>query len=158
SYGPYISLQWPQLPVDGCSWKRCKRNSCVMKLNSLTLFFVLTSACLSYGQDIKHSFFIAGPKFTGIIGENGEEVWNSGKPGARDGYVLQNGNVLVCWADEVVEFDKDKKPVFTYKRSVPEMELGTAVRLENGNTMITESGKSPRLVEVDSKGNVKISV
>ncbi len=119
------------------------------------LFF---TASVFAQEAIRHSFFIAGPQFTGIIGEHGEEVWNSGKPGARDGYVLADGNVLICWADEVKEYDKDKKVVFTYKRSVPEMELGTAVRLKNGNTLITESGKSPRLVEVDKAGVVKISV
>ncbi|MEJ0055705.1 MAG: hypothetical protein WDN75_08690 [Bacteroidota bacterium] len=96
----------------------------------LTVLFLIYNG-VSFAQPaITHSFFIAGPQFTGIIGEQGEEVWNSGKPGARDGYVLPNGNVLVCWADEVVEYDKDKKVIFSYKRSVPEMELGTAVRLK----------------------------
>lgn len=109
-------------------------------------------------ETIQHSFFIAGPQFTGIIGEQGEEVWNSGKPGARDGYVLNDGNVLICWADEVNEYDKDKKVVFRYARQTSDMELVTAVRLQNGNTMITESGNSPRLVEVDKAGTIKISV
>ena len=112
-----------------------------------------------YGQnDIKHSFFIAGPKFTGIIGEKGEEIWNAGKPGARDGYVLPNGHILICWADEVIELNRKKKIVFHYKRAAPDVELGTAVKLKNGNTLITESGKKPRLVEVDKKAVIKISV
>jgi len=123
----------------------------------LTALVLSTNA--SYCQEpVKHSFFIAGPQFTGIIGEDGQEIWNSGKPGARDGYVLANGNILICWADEVKEFDKKKYVVFTYMRQTPDMELGTAVRLNNGNTLITESGKNPRLVEVDKKGVIKISV
>jgi hypothetical protein len=66
--------------------------------------------------------------------------------------------VLICWADEVVEYDRNKKIVFSYQRLSPEMELGTAVRLPNGNTLITESGKNPRLVEVDEEGKVQVSV
>jgi hypothetical protein len=113
---------------------------------------------LHFEDGIRHSFFIAGPDFTGIIGENGEETWNSGKPGARDGYVLSNGNILICWGDEVREYNGKKEVIFTFKKSAPEHELGTAVRLENGNTLITESGKEPRLVEVDKTGQIKISV
>lgn len=107
---------------------------------------------------VTHSFFIAGPDFTGIIGEAGEEIWNSGKPGARDGYVLPNGHILICWAEEVREYDHNKKVVFSWKRQAPEEELGTAVRLPNGNTLITQSGKQPRIVEVDRTGKIKKSV
>ncbi|HEX5023907.1 MAG TPA: hypothetical protein VFV68_01485 [Agriterribacter sp.] len=101
-----------------------------------------------------HSFFMAGPEFTGIIGEKGEAIWNAGKAGARDGYVLPNGNILICWSDEVKEFNSKKEVVFTYPRKTDDMELGTALRLANGNTMITESGKAPRIVEVDKTGKV----
>jgi hypothetical protein len=107
---------------------------------------------------ITHSIFIAGPDFTGILGENGEVVWDSGKPGARDGYVLPDGHVLICWSDEVKEYDLNKQVIFTFKKSAPENELGTAVRLDNGRTMITESGRQPRLVEVDASGNILVSV
>lgn len=124
-------------------------------INSLLLIVWLP---LYSQNDIRHSFFIAGPKFTGIIDENGDEIWNAGKPGARDGYVLPNGNILICWADEVKEYNRKKKVIFQYTRATSDMELGTAVRLKNGHTLITESGKIPRLVEVDKKANVKISV
>ena len=109
-------------------------------------------------KPISHSFFMAGPEFTGIIGEGGEEIWNSGKKGARDGYVLPNGNILICWGDEVREYNANKEVIFTYKKSAPKNELGTAVRLENGNTLITESGKDPRLMEVDNQGKIQVSV
>ena len=127
------------------------RGLCLLVLLPFTLFSQESSK-------IKHSFFIAGPQFTGIIGEAGEEIWNSGKSGARDGFVLENGNILICWADEVKEFDSDKKVVFHYRRAEETMELGTAVRLPNGNTMITESGSRPKIIEVDSDGNVLKSV
>lgn len=103
---------------------------------------------------VTHSTFIAGHDFTGIVGEEGEVMWDSGKPHARDGYVLENGNVLICWKDEVVEYDRDHKEIFSYKKSSEEVELGTAVRLDNGNTLITESGNVPRIIEVDMKGSI----
>ena len=141
------------------------RMSSRITLASLAVLFVFSLASFRAVQKIvystagiKHSFFIAGPEFTGIIGENGEEIWNAGKPGARDGYVLPDGNILICWAEEVKEFNSNKEVIFSFKRAAEENELGTAVRLPNGNTLITESGKSPALLEVDQKGNVKIRV
>lgn len=125
------------------------------------MFLLMLLPFASFGQEtskIKHSFFVAGPQFTGIISENGEEIWDSEKPKARDGYVLENGNILICWADEVKEFDSDKNVVFQYSRAEESMELGTAIRLQNGNTMITESGTAPRIVEVDPKGAVLKSI
>lgn len=109
-------------------------------------------------KEISHSIFIAGPQFTGIIDEDGKEEWNSGKNGARDGYVLANGHILICWADEVKEYDGNKQVIFSFMRSAKENELGTAVRLENGNTLITESGANPRLLEVDAAGNITVEV
>ncbi len=107
---------------------------------------------------ISHSFFVAGPVLTGIVGEDGEVIWDSGKPAARDGYVLDNSHVLICWSDEVKEFDKDKRVVFSYTLQPPNKELGTAVRLDNGHTMITELGEEPKLIEVDRDGQVQVEV
>lgn len=132
----------------------------------LLSFGVILSSMLPIHQNkknhqrkpISHSFFMAGPEFTGIIGEGGEEIWNSGKKGARDGYVLPNGNILICWGDEVREYNANKEVIFTFKKSAAKNELGTAVRLENGNTLITESGIEPRLMEVDGAGKIQLSV
>ncbi|MBZ5856108.1 beta-propeller domain-containing protein [Flavihumibacter profundi] len=135
---------------------RLKKNL-IPYLFALPLWLFIVSEV--YGQSpITHSVFIAGPDFTGIIGEGGEEIWKAEKAAARDGYVLPNGNILICWGDEVLEFDHDKKVIFTFKKSAPENELGTAVRLDNGNTLITESGKNPRLLEVDQQGNIVSSI
>ena len=103
---------------------------------------------------IAHSFFVAGPSLTGILGEDNEVLWDSGRPAARDGYVLPNGHVLICWSDVVHEYDLDKNVIFTYKLSELNGELGTAVRLDNGHTMIVELGKQPRIVEVDNEGEI----
>lgn len=109
-------------------------------------------------EKIAHSFFIAGPNFTGILNEDFTVQWDSGKPKARDGYVLENGNVLICWSTEVVEYNPEKEEVFRYNISEINKELGTAQRLENGNTLITELGKSPRLIEVDGNGEIVVEV
>jgi hypothetical protein len=137
-----------------------------MKLTALVLAlisaFALSPLLDSDREDIMapitHSFFLAGPEFTGIIGEEGEVLWDSGKPAARDGYVLPNGNILVCWADEVLEYDKNKKVIFSYKRANSDDELGTAVRLPNGSTLITESAQNPRIIEVTKTGKIVASV
>lgn len=107
---------------------------------------------------IRHSFFLAGPSLTGIIGEDGKVQWDSKRGGARDGYVLPNGHVLVCWKNEVREFDTDRKIVFTYKKDPQNKELGTVQRLDNGNTLITELGGKPRLLEVNGKGKIVVEV
>ena len=122
--------------------------------------FKNTLASSKKGKEITHSVFIAGPQFTGIIDEQGEIVWDSGRKGARDGYVLPNGNVLICWGDEVKEFDNERNVIFTFKkRQEGKVELGTALRLPNGNTLITESSQDkPRLLEVDRSGKIVVDV
>ena len=72
--------------------------------------------------------------------------------------MLPNGHVLICWADVVREYDTDKHVVFSYQKDPSNEELGTAVRLDNGLTMITELGENPRIVEVDAEGQIQTSV
>ena len=115
-----------------------------------------TTPAAAAESSIRHSLFIAGPTFTGIIDEQGREVWDSGRPGARDGWVLANGNVLIARGDEVQELTLDKKIVFRYKKSPACQELGTVERLENGRTLITELGPKPRLLEVESDGRIAV--
>jgi hypothetical protein len=130
-----------------------------LPLANIACLLVTASAGQLLAQDtVRHSFLIAGPTFTGIIDEQGKEAWDSGRPGARDAFVLANGNVLIAWSDEVVEMKRDKSMVFRYKKSDENSEIGTAQRLENGNTLITELGKRPRLMEVDSQGKIVVDV
>ena len=108
--------------------------------------------------EIQHSFFVAGPDFTGIVGEDGKPTWDSGRAGARDGWVLPNGNVLIAWGDVVREFTPQKEVVFEYKLNAANKEIGTAQRLANGNTLISELGTKPRLLEVSSDGKIAAEV
>lgn len=122
----------------------------------LTWLMAIMSSNVIHAE-IKHSIFIAGPNFTGIIDENGEETWNSGRPGARDGFVLPNGNILIAWVNEVVEFKRDKSIVFHYKISPENKEIGTVQRLPDGKTLITELGPKPRLLEVTADGRIAVN-
>jgi hypothetical protein len=128
-----------------------------MRMIVFSLVFALASLAQAE-EPIRHSFFIAGPTFTGIIDEQGAEAWNADKPAARDGWVLANGNVLVAWSDEVKELTREKKVMFHFVRSPENQEIGTVQRLENGNTLITELGAKPRLLEIDPAGKIAVEV
>jgi len=94
---------------------------------------------------------------TAIISEEGKADWEYAG-GTRDGFVLPNGNVLLAWSDRVEEVTREKQVVFSYKRSKENKELGTTQRLYNGNTLVTELGERPRLLEVDPKGSIVLDV
>ena len=103
---------------------------------------------------MKHSFLITGTK-TAIVDENCEIIWEV-KSKSRDGAVLPNGNILIAFAEEVKEFDRDRKVLFHYKLAAPHGEISTAQRLENGNTLVTELGKKPRLLEIAPDGSIAV--
>ncbi|QDT11752.1 hypothetical protein [Planctomycetes bacterium K23_9] len=128
-----------------------------LKLSTAAFFTVLSLGSIVAADDaIRHSFFVAGPTFTGIIDEEGNEKWDSGRASARDGWILENGNALIAWKEIVQELTPAKEVVFEYKLGKPNKEIGTVQRLPNGNTLITELGKKPRLLEVDQSGQTKV--
>lgn len=107
-------------------------------------------------SSIRHSYLVLGAK-TAIIGEDSKVQWEY-TGGSRDGFVLPNGNVLIAWADHVEEVTREKQIVFSYKKSKENGEISTAQRLYNGNTLITELGSRPRLLEVNPQGTITIDV
>lgn len=107
-------------------------------------------------RPIHHSYLVMGGK-TAIIGEDGQTEWEY-RGGSRDGFVLPSGNVLIAYSDRVEEVTRDKQVVFSYKRSKQNGELSTAQRLYNGNTLVTELGPQPRLLEINPQGNVVLDV
>jgi hypothetical protein len=126
-------------------------------LNSVALLFALASMT-SADEPIRHSFFIAGPTFTGIIDEDGKEAWDAGKPAARDGFILPDGNALIAWGDEVKELTRDGKVVFHYPCSPDNQEIGTVQRLDSGRTLVSELGAKPRLLELNADGKIEHEV
>lgn len=109
-------------------------------------------------RPIRHSFFVAGPTFTGIIDGHGETQWSAPRAAARDGWVLPDGHVLVVWQREALEFDRDKEVCWRYRLQQPNKELGTVQRLPGGRTLVTELGPKPRLREVAQDGAVVVEV
>ena len=105
---------------------------------------------------IQHSFLVMGAK-TAIIDESGKAIWEY-QGGTRDGFVLPNGNVLLAFANRVEEVTRDKKIVLTYSLSSENREIGTTQRLYNGNTLVTELGKRPRLLEINSSAEIVLEV
>jgi hypothetical protein len=106
---------------------------------------------------IRHSFLVCG-RTTAIFNEESEVIWST--PGnARDGMVLENGNVLLSISGEAREYLKGSQDViWSYKLDPRNKELGTANRLPNGNTLIVERGILPRLLEVNQAGKIEIEV
>lgn len=101
---------------------------------------------------IRHAYLVMGAK-TAIIGEDGRVEWEY-RGGSRDGFVLPNGNVLLAYSDKVEEVTREKQVVFSYTRAKDNGEIGTTQRLYNGNTLVTELGSRPRLLEVKPDGSI----
>ena len=105
---------------------------------------------------ITHSFLICGNK-TVLLNEKSEILWQT-KGYGRDGFVLENGTMLVSVANVAKEISRDGKLVWSYRLSKGNKELGTCVRLENGNTLVVERGVKPQLLEVGADGRIEVRV
>ncbi len=84
--------------------------------------------------------------------------WENGT-GAHDMHLLKNGNVLVPTAhDALAEVTPEKETVWNWKSKpasdeVDKIEIHGFERLDNGHTMIAETGNR-RIIEVDREGEV----
>jgi hypothetical protein len=133
-----------------------------MLKRSISLFFLCALAGLirpAVATDppaIRHSYLVMGGR-TAIIDEQGQPEWEY-TGGTRDGFVLPTGNVLLAFGDRVEEVARDKTVVFSYRLDPVNGEISTAQRLDDGNTLVTELGAKPRLLEVNPKGKVVLEV
>ena len=135
----------------------------IIILLNLVLFLELSAQnkAVPFGKQksksgITHSFLICGNK-TVLLNEKSEILWQT-KGYGRDGFVLENGNILVSVANVAKEISRDGKLVWSYQLSKGNKELGTCVRLENGNTLVVERGVKPQLLEVGRDGKIKVRV
>ncbi len=91
-----------------------------------------------------------------------EWSWNNGA-GAHDMHLLPNGNLLVPTApDAIVELTPEMEVVWRWESraasdAVEKVEIHAFERLDNGLTMIAESGNR-RLVEVDRQGEIRYQI
>lgn len=131
-----------------------------LALMIMALFSPFLGANESFKQvsesGIKHSFLVTGNK-TWIVSEDNKIEWE-GPKGSRDGYVMPNGNILIAFKNNVREFKRDKSVVWEYKLQAPNKEISTAIHLENGNTLVTELGAKPRLLEITQDGQIAVEV
>jgi hypothetical protein len=119
---------------------------------SLALALIHHSSAADVPSTLRHSYLVLGGK-TAIIAEDSSTAWEY-TGGSRDGFVLPNGNILLAYSDRVEEVTRDKQIVFTYKRSPENSEIGTTQRLYIGNTLVTELGKRPRLLEINPHAEI----
>jgi len=108
---------------------------------------------------IKHSVLVTGsPDAARLFDEDCKVVWEA--PGySRDGYVLENGNILISDSKMAKEYKAGtNEVVWSYTLSPDNSELGTVFRLPNGDTMTCELGKNPRLIEVGPDGQIRKEV
>ncbi len=106
-----------------------------------------------------------------FLATGGETFINngSGKPGwsyphaTRDGWVLENGNVLLALSKSktyphgaVAEVDRQGKTVFQFLGT--QSEVNTVQPLENGVVLLTEAGDRPRLLEVNRDGKILVEL
>ncbi|MBP3957299.1 PQQ-binding-like beta-propeller repeat protein [Gemmata sp. G18] len=124
--------------------------------------FAAAFASPTFGADpIKHGFLATGAE-TFIADESGKVTWKYPQS-SRDGWVLENGNVLLALSKSkaypgggVAEIDKDGKEVFAF-RGV-QSEVNTVQALGEGNVLLTEAGDKPRILEVNRDGKVLAEV
>ena len=130
----------------------------------LTLFLAsiaLTLTASTQADDaVRHSFLGLGKANRAVIvGEDGKVEWRMDLP-ASDGWVLENGNVLLAVYPSkgypkggVIEVErKTKKIVFAYQGQ--QREISTAIALKNGNILVSELGPEPRAIEINRKGEI----
>ncbi len=133
-----MSLRWGILASVVCAW------------------LVSPRLLVAQPQPIRHAVLIAG-EFTGIIDEEGREVWST-SGGAKDATRLANGHILITYTDEVVEFDAEKEIVWRFPKLDSDAELVSAWRLDSGETMIVVLGDDPRLIEVNTAGELTSAI
>ncbi len=112
-------------------------------------------------EPVKHGFLATGGE-TFIVDDAGKEIWKF-PMSTRDGWVLENGNVLLALSKSkdypsgaVVEVNRDGKILFTFKGT--QSEVNTVQSLGRGRVMLTEAGDKPRLLEVDAEGKILVEV
>lgn len=137
---------------------------CPMYFYSLFAAAILIGAINNVNAaDIKHKVLAAdySKKRMAIVSERGSIEWEYPVRDIHDLHMLPNGNILCQdgWT-RVIEVNSAKEIVWSYDSSTKNGNAGKRVevhafqRLENGLTMIVESGPG-RILEVDREGQVQ---
>lgn len=135
-----------------------------MRLCYVTLLSVLLFASqLVSAADVRHRLLCADSSKgrIAIIDEQGQTEWEMKIGPLHDLHLLKNGNVLLqtSWTELIEVEPATSKTVWRYDAATQNGNAGKAVevhafqRLDNGHTMIAESGPA-RIIEVDQKGRL----
>jgi len=121
----------------------------------------LASQRADAAEPVTHRFLAADKGHICVVGSNGKVEWEAKCAGdVHDLSLLPNGNVLFPMSStEIVEMNPAKEVVWRYESKPKEgnkdhVEVHAFQRLENGHTMIAESGNG-RIIEVDVDGKIQ---
>lgn len=130
-----------------------------MTRSLFALLFVASVA--SAAEPITHSFLATGAE-TAIFDATGKAVWKYDHS-TRDGWVLENGNVLLALSKSktyphgaVVEVTRENKVVFEFAGT--QAEVNTVQLVGKDRYLLTEAGAKPRLLEVNRDGKIEVEV
>jgi PQQ-like domain len=125
------------------------------------LALILSAVGTSAAEPITHSFLATGAE-TAIFDASGKAVWKYDHS-TRDGWVLENGNVLLALSKSkmhphgaVVEVTRENKVVFEFAGT--QAEVNTVQPLGKDRYLLTEAGAKPRLLEVNKDGKIEVDV
>jgi hypothetical protein len=107
-----------------------------------------------------HSFLGCGKAArTVIVGENGEIEWKLDLP-SSDGWVLENGNVLLAIYPNkkfpqggVGEVDRETKE-FVWKYQGQQKEISTVEQVGDDEYLVAELGETPRAIVINRAGEI----
>jgi len=129
---------------------------------TITFCFAVASLC-SAAEPVAHRVLAAdrGKGHIAILGTDGKVEWEmENKHDVHDLHLLPNGNILThTTSTNVVEIDpKTKEIIWKYVAKPKDgykgrIEIHAFQRLDDGNTMVAESGNT-RIVEVDKAGEI----
>lgn len=132
-----------------------------MNYLAVAILFALSHGVAGYstGQEVSHRFLACGAS-TYIMGEDGTVEWSYPKK-TRDGYVLDNGDVLLALnrtkeypGGAVVILKPDGTEILIWKGT--QSEVNSAQPTPEGTIVVTEAGAKPRLLELDRDGMVVV--
>ncbi len=140
---------------------RCFRSLAVCALTALLA--VTVAQAEQTGPKRKLLAADEGRRIAAIVDGEGQIVWQSKAGPIHDAQVLDNGNVLLALNYQTIaEVDKAGQTVWKYDaksngNADRAVEVHAFQRLENGLTMIVESGPG-RIIEVDKDGTIQHEV
>lgn len=129
-------------------------------LPTLTLLFLTSWVCRP-APAAEHRVLLHGNGRLAIVERDGAVSWEMPWGGIHDIHLLEDGHILTRQGrTAVVEIDRDSKQVvWKYDSAISNGNRGKRVevhafeRLDNGDTMIAESGTA-RIIEVDRQGKL----